>query len=844
MFGVPGRVGVEARNILLVAPNAGDSKSLIEHSFETVEIPVYVETRRPFANIPAYRLLQSFVTVIDAYERDEPLTYDELADPLRLGYCPRTAGGRGWPLDGRDFTTIEQELHRKQQYYNRDPDRYEEQGIPFQTWRELIDDIPEWTGPWWAVKIYLDEIESLADNPPTTGEEVVDLLESYLGKYVYRTVDHEGPAVDTTRSTLTEMHPTSEAELIRGRLESVGSYYDRIRELFEVPASWEEVSNALSAGLGGQSYGRTHLDQHAIPVVDAGNAYFREADHLYFLGMDADEFPGEAPTATFLHNDLRQEVYDSAQSGETPYHHLDNRATVYNQAVDFYQTVLMTATQDAEITLCHTYRDERGNDEAWSPFVDLFDLKKDAPIKSRPVDRVEVGDWLPNPRSETEDWTEVAERISPRERLRTLLYQSYRDHPDIDPAITEEDLTNVYERVPETPLTELILPRLQRYHTPPTSVSIEPSEPAFDEVSLDSVVGAPYPPHELDLQTPCGLKYYYYQFLYNFTGKEPPRSEIPKYYASSPHWRLGQLPYIVRENYADPRYVDKWRQIVEEFFPDRQDQRRGLAQFDSKQSIRDWVTSQDLFDEYDLNTIYPNLIAEWELIKQELQQNITRDWAWREGGTITIDDESLHVPAYRVDILTDGDSEYRVPIFFTRFSNRAESASKACFNHDDDNIWDFEEVGDSLCVQCHRGDDCTYHSKYVIDHRMLAGYHHETQIVDASVAGIGFQEQYAGSSYDDGQRVIVMRTGIMDKFHPGDGFGDIAFEVLAPRGYKNDWQSKTEDWLRHAETLAATRDTDSTVELSANPTIVQADDCLTCVYRELCMVPDRDVISQ
>jgi ATP-dependent helicase/nuclease subunit B len=373
-------------------------------------------------------------------------------------------------------------------------------------------------------------------------------------------------------------------------------------------------------------------------------------------------------------------------------------------------------------------------------------------------------------------------------------------------------------------------------------VNITPDEPAFDEISLDTITGTPHQPHELDLQAQCGLKYYYYQFLYNFTGESPTRSEIPKYYASSPHWRLGRLPYIVRENYADPRYVEKWRCIVEDLLPDRQSQTEGVAQFDSQDEIRDWVGRHDVFDEYDLNTIAPNLIAEWQLVEQELEHGVTREWYWRDGGNISVSGEELEVPPYRVDSVIEGDSAYRVPIFFTRFSQRAESAMKACFTGD--SIWNVEQRGNSLCIQCNRGEDCTYHSKYVIDHRMLAGYRYEDEIDDASVAGIGLQEQYAGPTEDSGQRVIAMRSGITDKFHPDHGFEDSMFEVLAARGFKNAWQESVNEWEANAMMLISNRDTEATVDLNANPDLVENEDCLTCVYRDLCTVPDRDVINQ
>jgi hypothetical protein len=266
-----------------------------------------------------------------------------------------------------------------------------------------------------------------------------------------------------------------------------------------------------------------------------------------------------------------------------------------------------------------------------------------------------------------------------------------------------------------------------------------------------------------------------------------------------------------------------------------------MAQFDSAQEVREWVVNQEQFDDYDKNTIVPNLVAERELVERELRHGVTREWSWREGGTIQIGDGELQVPAYRVDSVIEGSSAYRVPIFFTRFSRRARSAMKACFQGGD--IWDVKELDGSLCIQCSQ-DDCTYHSKYVIDHRMLAGYRHEDEIDDASVVGIGLQEQYAGPSDDDGERVIAIRTGITNKFQPNSGFGDSVFEALATRGYKSDWTDAVSDWEANATTLIDSCDPETAVEFEANSALVQNDDCLSCVYRDLCAVPNRDVIGE
>lgn len=827
--------GTHPRNILLITPNAGSYQSLIEHAFETVNIPTHVETRRPYANIPAYRCFKAFVDVLDAVARDDQFTYDKLVDPIRLGYVPRGSQSRSWQIEDRAFIKVEQELHRKQQFYNRKPDRYDDQGLRFSAWRDQISDIPRWSGPWNAVEDYLDDIEALVEDPPTNGEALVELFGSYLGTYVYRTVDHartlyKGPAIDTTRTSLTETHPTSQAERVRNALQDVGAHYDRVRALFDVPVSWNEINRALTATLGSQSYGKPHLDQYGVPVVDAGNAYFRSADHLFILGMDAGEFPGDAGTPTFIHNDVRQHAYERAIEGEHPYHHLDSQASEYNEALDFYHAALSTATDSANITLMHTYKDDRSNEIAWSSFVDLFDLDPDNETE-RPVSRVSVGDWLPK-RATDESWTELAKRIAPRERLRTVLYNAHRNTPNTEPVITEADIQSMLDQLEVEPLIDLITPRVERHQQPPIAVEIESDEPAFAETNLATVAGEPHYPHELDLQAQCGLKYYYYQFLYNYTGGEPSREEIPKYYSKASHYRLGDLPYIVRENYADPRYISKWESIVTSLLPDRQSEKNGLAQFHSDEQLRAWIETQDLFDSYDFNTIYENLRAERRLVEAELDADITRTWEWRSGGTVTIDGYQLAVPPYRLDTVVEDDSKYNIPIFFTRFSNRATSALKSCF---EGAIWEVDEHTGELCLDCGRSDECTYHSKYVIDHRMLAAHHFESAERNNKVVGIGMQEQYADPV--NGKRVIAIQNNYTQKVQVTEN----NFEQLVARGYPQNWEQKVAHWESNFTNLAATLDSASSVTLRANPTIVNQDSCLDCVYKDLCMIPNSEV---
>lgn len=837
--------GAEPSNFLLVAPDAGAYRTIIEDAFETVGLPIYVQTRRPMANIPAYRYLRSFVTLIEKSEQDEPITHGELMDPLRLGYAPKSSDPDRWPLAGQEFTQIEQRLHLEQQKYNSEADRYPDQGIPFDDWREIISGIYGDDADWAAVHQLLNDVENWHDNAPSTGDELAEELGRYLGTYVHHTVDHErqlyeGPAIDTTRTAITQTHATNLAERVRDQLDTVGVHYDGILSLdVNREPGWSEVGRTLSALLGGDTFGKQQMDRNAIPLVDAGNSYYRSAEIVYVLGMNAEEFPAEPPTPTFLHSSVRQAVHEKATSGVTPFFHFDGRATTYGQALDYYEATLAAGQANAEFVFHHTFRDSRGNDVEWSPFVDIFELDEVA-------ERIDVGEWLAQPAVDDEGnleetWASVGNRVSSRERLRTLLYNAYRDRPEKAPPIDSNSVTSLTNQLDQTVLRESILPRFDRYHHPPISTTIEASEPAFDTIDYHTVSGSPHYPHELDLLSQCGLKYYYYQFLYNFEGRDPERERIPYYSSNYPHHRLGDLPYLVRENHADPRYVDKWETIITELLPERQSETNGLAQFHSATDLRQWFGSQELFNEYDESTLLQNLEAERRLVAAEQDAGVERKWEWRTGGIITINGHELAVPPYRADRFDTDNGLYYLPIFFTRFSDRARSAFKGCWEHEETNIWEITEHCQELCIEC-ADENCTYNSKYTLDHRLIAGREFETGECDNKVNGVGLQEQYG--NINDGSRFIVIKSNHMGDIYGGEGAVSNV-ETIQPRGgygqwYDNKVDSWKDDFTAHAERLAA----DPAIQLTTNDELVTEDECLRCVYKDLCMVPDRGVIDQ
>ena len=841
------QAGAAPSDFLIVAPDAGAYQTLLEDAFETVGIPVHVETRRPTANVPAYRFIRDFVELVWAAERDDRITYGELVDPLRLGYCNPSAQ-RSWPVKGRDFTTIEARLHREQQQWHDGPTATADQGLRLEEWEQVLEEIPSWTSDWNAVDVLLEDVRERTGNPPQSGEDLIDDFGSYLGTYVWETIDHQrelfkGPGIDNTRVAISETHVTSLAEHVRREFGSVGRLYDQAMDLFDRAASWGLVGEVLSAGLGGDTYAEQHLDGNAVPVVDAGNSYFRDAEHVYILGLNAEEFPAGQDIPTFLHSALRQHITELAADGEEPFFHLDSRQTAYGESVDFYQASLATATEDANLTLLHTYRDQRGNEVSWSAFVDLFETEERA-IHTR------VGEYLPEPRESNgqgngdahggsgdsdgadsgETWAELSARISPRERLRTTLYHANRDHPDTQPTIDSDDVQALLDDLDYETLRDQIQPRKERFHDPPTTLDISPDEPAFDDTPLEEVIGAPLHPQELDLYSQCGLKYHYYQLLYNFEGDSPDRETIPYYSSSRPHHRLSALPRVVRDNYADPRNVERWRQIITDLLPERQDADEGLLQFESADDLKSWFDDQSIDDFNDM--LLDNLRRERALVFEEAAQDIDRTWSWRDREVIEVEGHRVSVPPHRVDHVDTGDKQYSIPIFYGRITERAQSALKACFKGDDTSEDIFgEEDCETICEWC-GWDDCYFDSKYVLDHRVFLGYEQEYEEYDNSVMGIGIQEAWADQ---EGSRHLTVKTN-----HAGKLLEASALEHITPRGYSNQWyEEKVPAWRGDLEAHADALAVDGGVSLQANQDLVD-DECLNCVYKDLCFVPGGD----
>jgi ATP-dependent helicase/nuclease subunit B len=382
------------------------------------------------------------------------------------------------------------------------------------------------------------------------------------------------------------------------------------------------------------------------------------------------------------------------------------------------------------------------------------------------------------------------------------------------PRISQSEFQHLAFRTNAEPLTQHIEPRINRHLQPIYSVTVNADEPAFDgALSLNDVVGGPIRPHELDLFAQCGLKFYFYQLLLNFDGNHIDRDTIPPRLEDAPTSRFGELPAVVASQQADEGYRDEMARIITELRPDRQ---ADLDEFESIAELRDWF--MDLEDVS--QGVLQALISEWQQVQLEQEYGVDRDWEWIDDPEpVTLSGTDVELSAHRVDSLLDRS----LPVFLARERQYAERALKQCWveNGDPRRI----EQCEGLCEGCGRGEDCSYTTKFTLDHRL-----HTTVAYSDNTLGLLLQEQ--GES-----RPAARQGHIIDPER----------ELSGPEGeiepYLERWAAERYDtvaaqWRSDIEHHVRQMRPDPSVEFSTTREFtVDLDGCENCVYRELCQVP-------
>lgn len=810
----------DPQDILVLTRSVDRYQAAIEDIFETNQIPYHIETKEPLAHAAGYRFIDATFRLVEAASEDREISYDDVTAPLRLGFCHPEANSSIWPLPQRVFLYLEQRLHKWEE---------SDGWRSFSEWRAEVESATGWDMAWDLMEDYMDWIASQRGGAPETGPELRGLLRTLLGSHIYLTVTRErnrpdGPGVDLKRTRITETHSTSQASEVYQLAAAAGQYYEYIQDIFDINSGWEEVNRAITEVIGSQTIGKTHTDANAVRVMEAGDAHFVEADYIYLLGVSTGEFPVENEPASFLHDELRDEVAVRSETGEYPFLRLQSSRTQYNIDLDYYENVMRAS--DTEITLLHHYKDSEGNTVEWSPFVDLLPANDLA-------ERVRVDEWLPQTEEATPEepdhttWEDTVENVSEKDRLRLLYHHTERLWPMRRPTITTQDVRAIAARTDRDTVEQETMPRYDRYVQPPTEISVSADEPAFDnDLDLADVVGEPVRTHELDLFSQCQLKYYFYQLLFNYEGDSVQRDEIPYYSSSRPHHRVGRLPQVIRHQYTSPYLDEAWESIINEKIRDRYQ----LAhRFDDLDELEEWFDDQD-----DLQNkryqLLPALKNEWELVQHELtgDAEVDRQWTWAESQTETIDGTEVRIGGYRRDILNNDDG-YALPVLNVRHPSYAKKAIKACWDSYDRTFRD--EDCDSLCQSCGNVDDCSRKTKFTLDHRL-----HTLTNVESSLAGVIYQDHY---NRGPDSRYGVIKQGHINSFRESlqndpERHLEENPSPLSRQAWYSRQSARDSDLSDHLSEMTAD---DLTFEV--DPGFVQLDGCDNCVYKDMCLVPER-----
>lgn len=854
--------GVVPEDVVVVARDAGAYRSVVEDVFTTNEFPYHVETRVPMGNVPAYRFVKATIDLIadTSTAPDAPVGYEAVIDPLRLGLCVPDTGVGSWPVPQAEFLRLEEEFAAA-----------EEVSGPLS--------VSEWAAfaarrsgrEWEIASVYLEWVQEQAEQSVPDGAVVSAWVQRLLQEHIEQTVGSDvespvGPMVDPSRGDLSSKHASHYAERVQEQAGRVRAYVDRAGELTpetDAGSGWEIAKRAVGDVMGSESIGTRNADASAVRVVDAGNTYFLDAKHVFVLGLSAETFPQSFTPPTFLHEDLFDAVSDVAHGrrDETvenvdPHVFYESRQSQYDQDLDLFEAAAgMTAES---VTLLHNYLDSASDPVAWSSFVDYLD--PDA-TEDAYVSRIAVDDWLPTTRDDaggsaattspddtvskhgaTSAWGELAGR----DRLRAYAFHAADAGHVSGPSISPVAFTRLALWTDGQAYHGTIRPRVDRLMTPTFSVEVGDEDAAFTPtIGQEAVTGAPTRSFEADLYAQCELKYYFYQYLFNRGGDEIDRDRIPESRESNPTSRFGRVPRVLRDQHVTDQYNEAIRVLVEELAPDRQ---ADLNAFSDPGAVVAWWRENAPAGAP--SSIAQSLIREYERVQSELAAGVTREWDWVTGRTVDVGDGSLALGPHRVDTVTfpaangspDGDRDagpYQLPVFYVAERDAATYAPKLCWEPPSDGALRPQQCRD-VCRQCNGSTWCRVGSKFDLDHRLHA-------------AAIGYDDPLGAVFVEQGVSRPSGRNGYLVT-QPGTEDCLDAVEQTDRRVSPAMWQRLAESWhedltehlktMQHGtgETAVYSVDREFVAEGTdryGNTTGSGDNGCATCVYRDLCQLPQQ-----
>ncbi|NHN60452.1 MULTISPECIES: hypothetical protein [Halorussus] len=817
----------ELGDIIIAAKDVIPYRSTISDVFTTHSIPFHVEGRRPMMQTTAYRYLQSVFELLNSAHHDEPVDYWELIDPLRLGFCPPEDYSEMWPVSDDVFLEFEQRLHEVQREAGR-PMGVEAGAMTLEDWRAEIEALYVRSD---AEQLFdlIDWIDDTSSGSPESGDAIATLTRDLLQVHLFHLTSGgvrtaSGPGVDPSRTAINIKHDSHVARRLLDNAERLQSYFDYCVETGLGDPGWELALQSFTDVFGGESFWERNADGNAVRVINAANAFFAEADHVFVIGLASEEFPSERSPPSFLHDELYQETWQVAQEADhsespRPYLYFPSPEDHFQQDLDEYKAAVETSSD--QVWLLRQFRDAEGDAVPWSSFVDAFTSRD----TFDDIHHIQLSDWLPSG-NRYGSWQTATLNATTRDRLRMSLYHlpdglnadTYTPRLSPHPLDSERGLVELLARVDGRAFENELEPRRSRYLGDDIGqIEVNPESSVFNRyLNLEEIVGGPVRLHELDLYAKCSLKYYFYQYLFAAGGSTIERDEIPGDMDPYSTEEYGQVPTILRAHYAKREHREGMRHLIEspDRLADRQGALRGYSSVrDLRDDLREWIAADDI-----TSSVIQPVLSEYLAVSQEDDAGIERSWEWVDEGTVAFDDTDVVIPGHRVDTFPERDSY--LPVWYTGQPSTAKIATKRCWHGSGVSSPDDREI----CRNCGASEYCDYDAKFILDHRLKTA-----RFATSDFEGVMFQEPYR-TAPSSRQGVVVGLDNTIPE--------EIPHEANLEQVSEGDW----DDWDNYWETAISTNTnhmtgTDSAIEYSVSDRFVAEGGCEGCAFRDLCQVP-------
>jgi len=656
---------VQPHEILVLARNIGKYKTYIKNIFETAGIPYSIETRYPLAYSTAYRFLKATVDLLVKIEEEKNISYADIMNPLRLGLClPKRSLSAKYPLDDKIFLSLEESLDFLEKKLIQQSNT---EKLSFEDWKKAIAELPSWLRKIIIEYLnYIKELLEISSNKPSDFVRIINSLIYFFIRNIRKVITHsiEGPGIENKRQQFFQIHPTYQANRLKNKVSNLSAYLDYLLNKNEADIiKWKYVSQALGELIGRETFGIQNFDQNTVCFIDAANVYFRDAEYIFLLGFQTDEFPRKCPDSIFLPLEIKKELERKKShlvKKDPSYGYIYNLSPEndYASELDFFEQVLFSSKDT--LFLSRTYLDREGIRLDWSSFTDnVKEIKK----KERKIYPTEIFNIL----TSTGDFQQNLALLSEKEILQLYNWILHRANNNIFPQITEEEFLDIYAYANLDIQEKEINDRIERYLNPPHRIEAKVNQFYLPNDIFEKIVGDPYRIHELSLIYDCPLRYYFYQFYFNwYKGHEISR-EIPFYTTKRLHYRFGFYPKLLRKIYLKDEEKNKLLNFIQQEIPERME----IKGIDFEDKIENIF---ERYSDYYCKKYKPIFENEEKIVINEIEHKITRNWEVENETDIILDNGCVILfPRHRMDSITitkpDGTKNtFYLPVFYNNTS--------------------------------------------------------------------------------------------------------------------------------------------------------------------------------